>query len=74
MAAINMIKLMGRVKKTVGSPRDISIARRKYSSNLELKMNPNISGIGSKPSFIKMYPSNPNTAVSTTEKGLFSRL
>ena len=47
-ASIKRVKLNGRVKKTVGEPREIVMARRRYSSIIGPRMKPKSMGAGSK--------------------------
>ena len=48
---------------TDGSPRESSIARRRFSSIIGPRMKPRISGAGSHSSLTHTYPSTPNTAI-----------
>src|SRR6266850_2333712 len=50
----SMVRLIGRWKNTSGSPRDKSIARRRFSSIKGPRMKPRIRGAGSHSSFTKM--------------------
>src|SRR5712692_10409599 len=50
----SMVRLIGRWKNTSGSPRDKSIARRRFSAMSGPRMKPRISGAGSHSSFTKM--------------------
>ena len=56
-------RLIGRRMNTVGSPRDISIARRRCSSTIGPSTNPSSIGASGNPSFIQMKPRMPNSAV-----------
>src|SRR5574337_1880636 len=56
-------RLIGRVANTVGSPREISIARRRFSSSIGPSTNPSIIGTGLHPSFLHTMPRMPKTAV-----------
>ena len=47
-ASIKRVKLNGRVKKTVGEPREIVMARRRYSSIIGPRIKPKSMGAGSK--------------------------
>ncbi len=52
-AAISSPSDSGRVTNTVGSPRDSSMARRRFSSIIGPRMKPRISGAGSQRSLKK---------------------
>ena len=65
-AAISIAAEIGRVRNIVGSPRDRSIARRRFSSIIGPSTNPSRSGAGSHPSFMKTTPRNPKKAVMET--------
>ena len=56
-------RLIGRVTNTVGSPPDISMARRRFSSIIGPSTKPSSIGASGKPSRIQMKPSTPNSAV-----------
>src|SRR3954451_3213183 len=59
----------GRVRNTVQSPREISSARRRFSSISGPSTIPSSSGAGSKSCLISQYPSRPNAPASTTSTG-----
>ena len=50
---ISSISDSGRVRKTIGSPREIVSARRRYSSISLPSTKPSSSGAGSQSSFLK---------------------
>src|SRR5262245_15912135 len=60
---------IGRVMKTVASPRAISIARRKFSSISGPSTNASTSGAGSKSCLVSQYPTRPKIAAITTSVG-----
>src|SRR6185295_14835398 len=52
-ASASKVALIGRCKKTIGSPRDSSMARRRYSSIRGPRIYANNIGAGSAPSLEK---------------------
>jgi len=52
-AAINKPRLIGRSKKIAGSPLEIRMARRRFSSISGPSTKPRISGAGSQSSRVK---------------------
>ena len=55
--------LIGRVKNTEGSPPDINMERRRFSSIIGPSTYPSSIGAGGNPSFMQMKPKMPNSAV-----------
>jgi hypothetical protein len=56
----------GRSKKIKKLPSMRDKARRKFVSIIGVIMNPNTTGIRSKSSLFKTYPTNPKNAISKT--------
>src|SRR4029453_3798264 len=57
---------IGRSKNTIGSPREMTKDRLRFSSMSGPRMNPKTSGAGSHPNLSRMYPNTANTAHSTS--------
>ena len=57
---------IGRSRKTIGSPREITIERRRFSSISGPRMKPSTSGAGSRPNLTRRKPNSANSAVTTT--------
>ena len=53
------VRLMGRVQKTAGSPRDSSSARLRFSSIIGPSTKPSSSGAGSTSAYAQMMNSDP---------------
>ena len=58
-ATTNIPQLIGRVKNTDGSPREINMARRRFSSINGPSTKPSSSGPGSQPHLLEKYLKNP---------------
>src|SRR6478735_7697336 len=55
---------IGRVKNTEGSPNEIIMVRRRFSSIIGPRMNPSTMGAGSQSSLSSTYPTADSAAIS----------
>src|SRR6478735_1458992 len=63
-AAIRNAAEIGRVKNTEGSPNEIIMVRRRFSSIIGPRMNPSTMGAGSQSSLSSTYPTADSAAIS----------